>query len=69
MNWNSLDKDSDIPVYSSVCALCDHLIDTIERKCGAFPGGIPLEIWQGKHDHKTPFPGDDGIMFLKHGKK
>ncbi len=32
--------------------------------CKAFPDGIPKKIWRAKTDHRKPYPGDNGIMFL-----
>ncbi|MGH9942948.1 MAG: hypothetical protein ACRD9R_11395 [Pyrinomonadaceae bacterium] len=54
-----------VPAVSAVCTLCAHFDerDLRERRCAAFPDGIPLDIWMGRHDHQTPYPGDGGIRF------
>ena len=32
--------------------------------CEAYPGGIPEVILNGSIDHKTPYPGDQGLTYL-----
>lgn len=61
-----IDKEhaNSVMIASPTCFYCIHHSDIMsERKCEAFPDGIPLEIWNGQNDHSEPFPGDNGIQF------
>ena len=54
------DKSSNLGQYSSVCTFCSHYKAIYQ--CAAFKS-IPDEIWRGQHDHREPYPGDNGIQF------
>lgn len=56
------DSEFSIPKYSPICTYCAHALRQ-GRKCSAFDDLIPLEIWTGEHTHRTPYPGDHGIVF------
>ena len=57
------DSIFDVLEYSPVCMGCTHVDILNVRKCAAFDEDIPLEIWEGKNDHRQPYPGDHGILF------
>jgi hypothetical protein len=47
---------------SIICGYCEHIISKSDRKCRAFKN-IPLNIWEGLHDHKTAYHGDGGFLY------
>lgn len=50
--------------FSPTCVYCKHYDAKNHRKCPAFPGGIPDDIWNVEGQHRTPHDGDNGIRFV-----
>jgi hypothetical protein len=36
-----------------------------QMRCDAFPAGVPVWIQLGQVDHTRPFPGDQGLRYLR----
>jgi hypothetical protein len=47
-------------VTFSLCVSCIHKDGAM---CAAFPDGIPDAILTNQHDHRKPYPGDNGVRF------
>jgi hypothetical protein len=45
----------------SLCDCCKHYREG--DTCAAFPEGIPWDMLYMYHDHREPYPGDQGIRF------
>jgi hypothetical protein len=49
-------------IIRSQCVVCQHLAPDGRRgTCLAFPNGIPVAISLNQHDHRHPYPGDNGV--------
>lgn len=59
------DRVLDTRSISPTCTTCKHLhMDRYsDHVCDAFPRGIPEVIWNGKNDHRSAYPDDNGIRF------
>ena len=61
----TIDTDHDLPRYSPICTFCVHQLDDF-RRCKAFRDqDIPLPIWTGDNPHQEPYPGDNGLRFVR----
>lgn len=56
-----------IIVYETQCSSCKHILPGC--KCKAFPDGIFNAILTGSHDHRTPYKGDNGILYEQKDSK
>ena len=48
-------------MQSTQCLECKHYEGV--GSCVAYPDKIPAIIFTGEHDHRKPYPGDNGIQF------
>lgn len=65
--WGMDDEaDHTLLALSPMCVDCKHLRRWgVGRKCTAFPGGIPDEIWSGIVTHRKPYQGDGGVQYAR----
>jgi len=52
-------------LMTPICTLCKHFreVSFAQATCDAYPDGIPSAILSWEHDHRVPFPNDQGIHF------
>jgi hypothetical protein len=54
-------RSGQLLIFESQCDICKHRREG--WTCQAFPDGIPEQIQNNEHDHRQPYPGDNGIQF------
>lgn len=47
--------------FQANCQFCAHYLGN--RRCKAFSDQIPDALWSGENLHRTPFSGDNGMLF------
>ena len=58
-------------IHIPQCIACRHLrsepdptrTSKVVWRCGAFPNRIPRQMIQNLHDHREPYPGDNGVRW------
>lgn len=58
-----LSDTSNYDLIRTQCGRCANLTNLANRRCIAFPDGIPKEIWSNQFNHTRPYQGDNGIRF------
>lgn len=48
-------------IVHSQCGDCAHFY--ADGICDAFPDAIPVKLVLNQHDHRHPYPGDNGIRW------
>ena len=43
------------------CIFCANYLN--DKRCKAFPDGIPDDLFSGKNLHRQPYQGDNGILY------
>lgn len=54
-----------------ICMMCKryHWNNQLSNSCDAFPGGIPEAILTNQADHRRPYKGDKGMMFISNDEE
>ena len=51
---------------ATLCDICDRRLWRFgDPICEAYPKGIPEEISVNGFNHRKPFPGDNGLRYVK----
>lgn len=59
--WTRGDKELDM-FLTPQCFQCARYQG--DARCPAFSGKIPMDILDNSHDHRQPFEGDGGLLFV-----
>ena len=60
--FGSMPDDGEFLLVRPQCLSCRHFQLRMQN-CTAFPRGIPDAIYTNKHNHRLPYPNDNGIRF------
>lgn len=63
MSDSPLQNDIPKAEFQGICHTCVRRRGVLT--CSAFPNGIPVKILKGDFNHTQPFPGDNGLQYVK----